>query len=222
MAVARSDGAARREALLDAALTCFQERGLVRTGIEDIRKAAGASPSSVYHLFEGLPQLIAALLERTFVRRYGAITAKVRKTKTARAAVFTLVKAHLAWVFAYPVEARFMYGALALDLDGSYREGLRVTKEQLKTDLVVHLTRLGVVKESTRAEGVIDVILLGTTHQACRAWLSAPQAIDTKWMQRVLPELAWGTARAARRRWPARRVPSVRATESSVAKRHDS
>jgi AcrR family transcriptional regulator len=207
MAVARSDGAARREALLDAALTCFQERGLVRTGIEDIRKAAGASPSSVYHLFEGLPQLIAALLERTFVRRYGAITAKVRKTKTARAAVFTLVKAHLAWVFAYPVEARFMYGALALDLDGGYREGLRA---------------LGVVEESARAEGVIDVILLGTTHQACRAWLSAPQAIDTKWMQRVLPELAWGTARAARRRWPARRVPSVRATESSVAKRHDS
>ena len=37
MAVARQSGVARREALLDAALRCFEQRGLLRTGIEDVR-----------------------------------------------------------------------------------------------------------------------------------------------------------------------------------------
>ena len=185
----------RREALLDAALVCFEERGLVRTGIEDIRKAAGASPSSVYHLFKGLPELIAALLERTFVRRYAEVSAKVLKARTAKTAVFALVEAHLAWVFAHPGEARFMYQALALDLDGAYREELRVTKEQLKAGMLAHLTTLGVSAEHAGAEGMLDVILLGMTHQACRVWLMSPEYVDKKWMKKMLPELAWQVAR---------------------------
>lgn len=197
MKAPRPDGAARREALLDAALACFEERGLVRTGIEDIRKAAGASPSSVYHLFEGLPELIAALLERTFVRRYREVTAKVVKTKTAEAAVLGLVEAHIAWVLGHEVEARFMYRALALDFDGAHRQELRATKEQLKAELVAHLRALGVLDDSAVPETMIDVVLLGTTHQACRSLLTTSgSSVDVKWMKKTLPELAWRTVRA--------------------------
>jgi len=199
MATARATGAARREALLDAALTCFEDRGLVHTGIEDIRKAAGASPSSVYHLFRGLPELLVGLLERTFVRRYAAVTVAVLRTKTARRAVTAMVEAHLAWVFAHPVEARFMYRALALDLDVGYRESLRATKKQLKTALTAHLAKLGVVGTPAGGEATIDIVLLGTTHQACRTWLSSPEAIDPRWMKKVLPALAWRTARSVLR-----------------------
>jgi len=191
----RNAGAARREALLDAALACFEAQGLVRTGIEDIRKTAGANPSSVYHLFKGLPELIAALLERTFVRRYTAVSAKVLAARTARSAVVALVEAHLAWVFSHPAEARFMYQALTLDLVGDYREGLRATKEQLKADIDTHLTKL-LATRSTAAPEMVDVVLLGITHQACRTWLLAPQYLDKKWMKKMLPELAWQTARA--------------------------
>jgi AcrR family transcriptional regulator len=190
-------GAARREALLDAALACFEERGLVHTGIEDVRKAAGASPSSVYHLFGGLPDLIAALLERTFVRRYREVSARVLETRTARAAVLALVEAHLAWVLGHPAEARFMYRALALDLDHGHRDELRALKDQLKADLSAHLVRLG-VSEGAAAPDAIDVILLGVTHQACRAWLSAPGRLDPQWMKAMLPALAWETVRAMR------------------------
>ena len=198
--VAKERGAARREALLDAALACFEERGLVRTGIEDIRKAAGASPSSVYHLFQGLPELIAALLERTFVRRYAEVSEKVLKARTARAAVFALVESHLAWVFGNRAEARFMYQALALDLDGDHRAELRLTKERLKMQINAHLGKLGIVSDSAAADGMIDVVLLGTTHQACRSWLSSPHAVDENWMKRVLPKLAWQAARAIKPR----------------------
>jgi AcrR family transcriptional regulator len=195
MKAARQDGEARREAILDAALACFEERGLVRTGIEDIRKAAGASPSSVYHLFAGLPELIAALLERTFVRRYTEESPPVLRAKTARGAVIALVEAHLRWVFGHPTEARFMYRTLALGIDEGHREALRTTKEQLKAALGAHLRKLHVIADDPGAEGMIDMVLLGLTHQACRTWLTTPDLVDPKWMKRMLPELAWQSVR---------------------------
>jgi len=196
MSVARRNGDVRREALLDAALECFDSRGLANTGIEHIRTAARASPSSVYHLFKGLPDVIAALLERTFVRRYTSVSLRVLKTKTAKSAVETLVEAHLAWVFENRAEAHFMYQALALELDGGHREALRATKDRLKADLSAHLQALLVLPESPLAEGLIDIVLLGVTHQACRAWTSAHHQMDRGWMKRELPRLAWQTARA--------------------------
>jgi len=113
---ARRDGLARREAILDAALECFVARGVLATGIEDVRRAAGASPSSIYHLFEGMPGIVAALLERTFARLFGQIARRVARAKTAEATVRALVAAHLDWVLANPDEARVMYQAMTLEL----------------------------------------------------------------------------------------------------------
>ncbi|XXY45033.1 TetR/AcrR family transcriptional regulator [Sorangium sp. So ce269] len=205
MAVARQSGVARREALLDAALRCFEQRGLLRTGIEDIRKEAGASPSSVYHLFEDFPALVAALLGRTFERLLGYVTARVLAARTARTAVRALVEAHLTWVFEHEAEARFMYQALALELDGHHRAALRDEKARLKAEVTAHLTELGVFSGARSSEVVLDVVLLGPAHQACRLYLSAPGAVDPAWMKATLPDLACGAlatvepaARAAR------------------------
>ena len=191
MAVERQNGAARREALLDAALRCFEERGLMRTGIEDIRKAAGASPSSVYHLFKDLPALVAALLQRTFERRQGFVAPRVLATRTARTAVKALIEAYLSWVFENEAEARFMYQAIALELDGEHRGTLRALKMQLKEEMVAHLTGLGVFEATRPPELTLDVVLLGPVHQACRMYLSSPGSVDPKWMRATLPELAW-------------------------------
>ncbi|WP_437794320.1 TetR/AcrR family transcriptional regulator [Sorangium sp. So ce693] len=190
MAVARQNGVARREALLDAALRCFEQRGLLRTGIEDVRKEAGASPSSVYHLFEDFPALVAALLERTFERLVGYVTARVLDARTARSAVRALVEAHLTWVFDHEAEARFMYQALALELDGHHRAALRETKARLKAETVAHLSELGVLSGACSSEAMVDVVLLGPAHQACRAYLSGSGAVDPTWMKETLPELA--------------------------------
>ncbi|MFY0576248.1 TetR/AcrR family transcriptional regulator [Cystobacter fuscus] len=190
MAVVRQNGVARREALLDAALRCFDERGLMRTGIEDIRKAAGASPSSVYHHFEDFPALVAALLERTFERLQGFISPRVLATRTARTAVRALVEGHLSWVFDNEVEARFMYQALALELDGGHRGALRVRKTELKAEMMAHLTGLGVFAETRSPELTLNVVILGPVHQACRLHLSSPGSVDPKWMLSTLPELA--------------------------------
>jgi AcrR family transcriptional regulator len=63
-APSRPDVAARREAILDAALACFARYGLRRTSMEDIAREAGVSRAAVYHHFGGKEALFVGLVER--------------------------------------------------------------------------------------------------------------------------------------------------------------
>jgi AcrR family transcriptional regulator len=82
----RKDGKERRDEILDAALACFTREGILHTGIDQIRRRAGASASSVYHQFDDLGGIVLALLERTFERLFAQLAARVTKTRTARRA----------------------------------------------------------------------------------------------------------------------------------------
>ena len=55
---------ARREHILDAALSCFARGGFHATTMQDICKEAGVSPGAVYVYFNGKEALIAGLCER--------------------------------------------------------------------------------------------------------------------------------------------------------------
>lgn len=188
----RRDGAARREALLDAALRTYAERGVLAAGIEDIRRAAEASPSSVYHLFpDGLPGLTIALLTRTFERLFRHLAERVLPTTTAEAAVRALVDAHLEWIFANRAEAKVMYQAMTLELGAEHAGALAASKSQLLAPVVAHLTpfmRAGALPRW--APPVLDVVLLGAAHEACRRLL-AGAPLDTDWLRRTLPLVAW-------------------------------
>src|SRR5574338_366780 len=136
MATGRKDGAERRSALLDAALKTFARRGVFRTGIEEIRRAAGASPSSVYHQFNDLEDLTLALLERTFERLFLHLAAEVTAARTAEAAVKALVRGHLEWVMAHRDEGRFMYEATSLEFDHKRTRKLQQRKAAFMAPIV--------------------------------------------------------------------------------------
>jgi AcrR family transcriptional regulator len=189
MAGTRSDGIRRRDALLDAALRCFTERGVLGTGIEDIRRAAGASPSSVYHLFGGLPGIVEALLVRTFERSIGHLVARLDAASTAREAVRALVDGHLEWVVAHPDEARFMYQAMAVELGGDSRATVLAAKGELKRPLFDRLARFDL---PDWPPSVLEFVLLGPAHEACRRHL-AGEDVDVDWLRAHLPELATRT-----------------------------
>ncbi|AKV04496.1 Transcriptional regulator, TetR family [Labilithrix luteola] len=187
----RRDGRERREALLDAALRCFSERGVLGTGIEEIRKEAGASPSSVYHLFDGLPGLTLALLARTFDRLAGHLASRVVPAKSAEEAVTALVDAHIEWVLTHRDEARFMYQAFALEFTPEPTLELQAQKAQSLAPITTAVGRF-------IAEGALpawspllfDVVLLGPSHEACRRWLAGAE-LDPTFMRATFPKLAW-------------------------------
>lgn len=69
---------ARREHILDAALTCFARGGFHATTMQDICKEAGVSPGAVYIYFDSKEALIAGLCERDraeFAERFAKLSA---------------------------------------------------------------------------------------------------------------------------------------------------
>lgn len=194
----RRDGEKRREAILNAALAVFVERGLLGAGIEDVRKAAGASPSSMYHFFGGLTEVTLALLVRTFSRLFAHLTARVVTASTPREAVLALVAGQIEWVRASPDEARFMYQATSLELAAEVTEAVQAAKAQQMAPLVERFA-------GWMAQGALpplsplqfDVVVLGVAHESCRRWL-AGAALDPVWMEETLPRLAWESLRALR------------------------
>lgn len=187
----RSDGRARHEAILDAALDCFSERGILQTRLDEIRVRAGASPSSVYNLFEGLPDITLALLIRTFDRLFAHLVDRVTRTRKAQRAVDALVRGHLDWVFEHPREARFMYAAVSMELGGEAVERLQTAKAMAMAPIVAHVAQFIARGELPNWSPLhFDIVLLGPSHEACRRWLGGAP-LDPAWMRRELPRLAW-------------------------------
>jgi AcrR family transcriptional regulator len=192
----RRDGLRRRDELLDAALACFAGRGLLGTRIEDVRRAAGASPSSVYNLFDGLPSLTVALLARTFERLFTHVTSRVLAEHRPDAAIRALVDGQLQWVLGHEDEARFMYGAMALELAETEREGLAELKAKLAVPVMEHLASLAVKGAWPRwPASTLEFIVLGPAHEACRRYL-AGAPVDLAGLRRLLPDVAWESVSA--------------------------
>lgn len=65
----RGDGGAKRDAVLDAALSLFSHYGYQRTSMEDVARKAGISKGAIYLYFESKEEIFRALsaqlLERT-------------------------------------------------------------------------------------------------------------------------------------------------------------
>src|SRR5262245_24086106 len=173
MAGERRDGLKRKEELLDAALRCFVDRGVLGTGIEEIRRAAGASPSSVYHLFGGIQDLTLALLTRVFERLFAHLAERVTATKTAEEAVVALVDGHLEWILNHRDEGRFMYQATALEYEPGATDALQARKAELLMPVVQHLGRFIAAQELPQWPPLVfDVVLLGPSHEALRRFLA--------------------------------------------------
>jgi AcrR family transcriptional regulator len=164
---------------------------VLATGIEDIRKAASASPSSIYHHFAGIADIVRALVERIAASQYTSLANAVNQASTLEDVVRNAVKGLLAWTFANPDEARFMYQAFAMELAGPERRKLEEAKHgqrEVFYDAVwqwIEETVLGTWRPLE-----LSVLLLGATHQACRFYLTG-QPIDPAWMRATLPEMAW-------------------------------
>jgi len=192
----RRDGLRRRDELLDAALGCFARHGLLGTRIEDIRRAAGANPSSVYNLFDGLPSLTIALLVRTFERLFAHVIGRALAEDRPDAVVRALVDGHLEWVLGHEDEARFMYGAMALELATAEREELAELKAKLAVPVMKHLASLaGEGAWPPWPASTLEFIVLGPAHEACRRYLGGAP-VDLAGLRRLLPDVAWESVSA--------------------------
>ncbi|MBL8611483.1 MAG: TetR/AcrR family transcriptional regulator [Myxococcales bacterium] len=217
----RSDGARRHDAILDAALRCFAKGGVLGVGIEDVRREAGASPSSMYHLFGDLEGIVVALLARVFDALFAHIAARLEGARSAREAVHALVDAHLEWALAHPREARFMYQATMAEgpsLRAASRRRLLAAKGEALAPILERRephVRAGELPPWSPA--LLDVVLLGPSHEGLRRWLAGASELLPDLLRPLLPSLAWQSVRQHRASGGARaRTPRTRSRTPGV------
>ncbi|MEU9823044.1 TetR/AcrR family transcriptional regulator [Pseudonocardia alni] len=99
----------RRSAILDAALTCFVQRGLTAASIEEVRAHSGASIGSIYHHFGGRDGLAGAVYVRALADYQAVLSSTLAREGGAERGVQAAVVAHLRWCLLDRVEAaRFL------------------------------------------------------------------------------------------------------------------
>jgi len=88
---------ARRRSVLDAAITCFERRGLHGTTTDDIAAESGLSNGALYRYFDGKGAIIEAIAAERHAQERALLDAALLNEEPRRA-VHEFVAAYFAWL----------------------------------------------------------------------------------------------------------------------------
>lgn len=187
----------RRREILDAALACFVEKGLVATTIEEIRQAAQASIGSLYHHFDSKDDLAAALYVDGLRDYQEGAVAELHAHPGAEEGIKAAVVHHLDWVTRHNDLAHFIFSMGTLHSPGPRAEELRDLNRAFFGECSRWLSR------HVRSGGIRKLppdlyyaLWIGPAHELARHLLSGH--LKTPWQTAadLLAEAAWTALRA--------------------------
>ena len=166
---------ATREAIFDAALVCFAERGFHGTSIADIAQRAAIGQGTIYRHFESKEALGRALYLRT-KHRSGEYLAALDVPGDPRGAFRALFLGSVAWARTNPQAASFLelhHHQVFLD-DASVREGNLV--HQVTEAWFEGAKAAGVVKALPTP--VLMAVVFGIYVHLLRSWVQGELELE--------------------------------------------
>jgi AcrR family transcriptional regulator len=192
---------ARRErpnAILTAALECFDERGFSATTIEEIRARSGASIGSIYHHF-GSKEQIAAELYVEGLRTYqqGFARALEDRADDPEGGIRGVVRHHLRWVERNPRLARFLMNRRETELRLATEARVRELNREFFPRVAAWFKRhveTGALRPLPN--DLREPVLLGPCQELSRLWLAERTRISLRAAERGLSDATWRALRA--------------------------
>jgi AcrR family transcriptional regulator len=202
MVTATNVEAPRRQAILNAALTCFLRSGVAGTTIDAIHRGSGASVGSIYHFF-GSKEGVAAELYLDALRDYfDNYLAALRSSRTARAGVEGSVRAHLGWVVTHEARARYLFHCQEFEVIEDSLPAIARLREQFYRQanawLAPHVEHGRIKSLSPR---LCQALWMGPSLEYTRLWLvRSGDGFNILDAQTALARAAWDSVkgRAAR------------------------
>jgi AcrR family transcriptional regulator len=187
----------RREAILEAARTCFEEHGYAATTIELIAARSGASNGSIYHHFGAKDGILAALYFDAVASYQDELLALLRAhADDAEGGIRGAVVHHLAWVEAHPHETRTLFEHRQA-LERTPRAGeLRALNQPALREMRAWLRRhvdAGVVRDLGRAAAPV---WFGPAQLVARDWIAGRLRGRPGALADALADAAWRSFRA--------------------------
>ena len=187
----------RRQAILEAALTCFASKGFTETTMEDIRKLSGASTGSIYHHFSNKEMLARALYLEGRSSLNTALSDSLTTT-TLREGIEALVYAFLNWFEQHADLGQYLLQAGESEYLSAYVKVLRQkTKTMLPTErlsgqvlqwLAPYISDGSVVNLPL---SLYMPLILGPSREFVRIWLRTRQPAEMQEVRDFLAKAAW-------------------------------
>ena len=182
----------RRREILEAALACFTEKGIEGTAIEDICLRAGASVSSVYHLFGNKAGIAAALYLDSLQAFQMSVCRQLKPTLGAREGVLAFVAAHIKWAEKNHARANFLQASRHTGSVAAHAEAIRALNRSFSE-------AIGSWAQQHIASGQLRTMpadlfiaqLLGPTQEYVRGRLAGRPSAALKLAIEMLGESAW-------------------------------
>lgn len=170
------DDASPRERLLEAATELFAAGGYDAVNVETLRKRAGVSNGSFFHLFAAKEDLAADLLVACVADYQAAIIKALARCESAEDGIAAMIRGHIRWVINNPDKARFMlddaraaWFAKATARLNTHNKAFGAAIERWRAPLVAqgHLRDVPI--------GIFVATVAGPVNMICRAWVSGRQ-----------------------------------------------
>jgi AcrR family transcriptional regulator len=180
------------EVIVEVALRLFGSQGYTATSMEQVRREAGVSNGSLYHLFPHKAALAARLFCDGMLRSQAGLLSVLRMASSAEEGVRGSVSCQAAWVDDHIALARLVYTELPDEvllaaspfLDGPARSYVQEADVWLR-----HHIQTGAVVD--RPFAVSHALWLGPTQEFCRHWLRGRSKLRPRQVATDLAEGAW-------------------------------
>jgi AcrR family transcriptional regulator len=193
MAPVQPRGFATVDALLDAALA-LSARGEKLTA-RALAEATGTSVGGVYHHFDSLDAVRAALFSRCLGRLLDELVEAVTATDTARDGIEALTRGYLGWTRAHPDDARYVHFAAAEGFPPPLPEQIAAMKRPRMEALARWVApRVASGELVALPEPLFEMVLIGPLAETARRWL-AGVVLDLDEAMALLPERLWAAVR---------------------------
>jgi AcrR family transcriptional regulator len=184
------------EGIRAAAVRLFGTRGYAATSMDQVRREAGVSNGSLYHLYPTKAALVAGLYVDGMQQCQQGILSAIEAGSSPELAVRGVVSFQATWVDRHVELARLTYAdwhdevlvAAASCLDESGRDYVRIVGAWLR-----HGVAEGQLVDGPFA--VLHALWLGPTQEFCRQWLSGRSRLRPRQVVHQLADGAWHALR---------------------------
>lgn len=183
--------ALKRQILLDA-LSCFLENGIETTSIEMIRSKSDSSVGAIYHHFKNKEGIVATLFFAALDDQAALRDEYLEGTKSLQEVLYAFIHSYVDWVSGQPDFAKFLISARFSVMQGEDQERL-IQKNKLRNQKI--FSEISNYAEAEFLKSIPHELLLslviGSTENYCRAWLSQRVKSDPKVYKDILAKAAW-------------------------------
>jgi AcrR family transcriptional regulator len=183
--------ALKRQILLDA-LSCFLENGIETTSIEMIRSKSDSSVGAIYHHFKNKEGIVATLFFAALDDQAALRDNYLETTKSLQEVLYAFIHSYVDWVSEQPEFAKFLITAHFSVMQDEDQERL-IQKNKLRNqkifNAISNYVEAGFL--TSIPHELLLSLVIGSTENYCRAWLSQRVASNPKVYKDTLAKAAW-------------------------------